>query len=99
MTHVTCRLVTIIAEPVLEDRLTRELASLGARGWTVTDSRGSGSRQLRASDEGAGIRLETIVSEAIAEQIVAHVAAHYFASYAVIAWTTSVDVVRGEKYV
>ena len=44
MQTVTLTLVTIIAEPVLEEMLTRELRHLGARGFTVTESRGEGSR-------------------------------------------------------
>lgn len=99
MATTPCKLVTIIAEPVLAERLTRDLLALGARGWTLSETRGEGSRQLRASDEGEGIRVESIVGDAVAEKILAHVAAHYFPHYAVIAWLTPVEVVRGEKYV
>lgn len=100
MAATTLRLVTIVAEPVLEARLVRDLRTLGASGWTLTESRGEGSRGMRASDvPGAGIRLEVVTSPAVADRIVAHVAQHYFPNYAVIAWVASVEVVRGEKYV
>ncbi|HEX9165866.1 MAG TPA: hypothetical protein VF862_08125 [Gemmatimonadales bacterium] len=94
------RLVTIVAEPVLESRLVRDLKALGASGWTLTESRGEGSRGMRASDvPGEGIRLEVVASPETADRIVAHVAEHYFPNYAVIAWVCEVQVVRGEKYV
>ncbi len=100
MATTPCRMVTIIAEPVLEERLGRELTELGARGWTVTETRGQGSRGMRASEvPGESIRVETVVSAEVAERVLAHVAAHYFTNYAVIAWVADVEVVRGEKYV
>ena len=34
------KLVTIIAEPVLEPRITQELRKLGASGFTVVEGRG-----------------------------------------------------------
>lgn len=95
----TLQLVTIIAEPVLEEQLTRELRSLGARGFSVSEGRGQGSRGIRASDfGGAHVRLECVVSAASAHAIMDHMAAHYFAHYAVIAWVSEVHVLRGEKY-
>lgn len=100
MPVASLRLITIVAEPVLEARLLKDLRMLGASGWTITESRGQGSRGLRASDlPGAGIRVEVIASAEVADRIVAHVAQHYFPQFAVIAWTTAADVVRGEKYV
>lgn len=99
MQTVPLRLVTIVAEPVLEERLTTALRRLGASGWTVTDSRGEGSRGIRASEvPGQSIRIETLVSPAVADAVLTHVAEAYFPRYAVIAWMATADVVRGDKY-
>jgi nitrogen regulatory protein P-II 2 len=96
---VPLRKVTIVAEALLEDRLLRDLRDLGSRGFTITETRGEGSRGTRAADfEGPNVRIETIVSPTVADAIVAHVAEHYFEHYAVIAWVNDVEVVRGEKY-
>lgn len=96
---VPLKLVTIVAEPVLEERIVRALHELGARGHTVTASHGAGSRGMRASDPpGEGVRIEAVVGPEAAERILAHVAEHYFPNYAVIAFVTDVHVVRGEKY-
>lgn len=100
MHTVPLKLVTIVAEPVLEQRIAESLRRLGARGHTVTAAHGSGSRGMRASDPpGESVRIEVVVSAAVAERILDHVAANYFPNYAVIAFVTNIDVVRGEKYV
>ncbi|MCS7058201.1 MAG: transcriptional regulator [Meiothermus sp.] len=99
MALVARKLVTIIAEGFLEERLVREIKRLGAKGYTITEARGEGSRGVRASEwEGNNIRLETIVSPEVAEKILAHLAEVYFPNYAVIAYVETVEVVRGEKY-
>jgi nitrogen regulatory protein PII len=98
--RVPLKLVTIVAEPVLEEQLTNLLRRLGARGFTVTESRGEGSRGMRASEvPGQGVRIESVVSEAVADRILEQVARQYFTNYAVIAFVSEVEVVRGEKYV
>lgn len=99
MHTIPLRKITIVGEALLEDRLLAELGGLGARGFTITDTRGQGARGIRAIDwEGRNVRIETIVSPEVADAILAHVAANYFAHYAVIAWVEDVEVVRGEKY-
>jgi len=93
------KLVTIIAEAVLEDRLLRELRGLGARGYTIGEVRGEGTRGIHASDwEGPSLRIETLVGPDVAAKILAHLAARYFADYAVVAYAADVEVVRGAKY-
>jgi nitrogen regulatory protein P-II 2 len=93
------KLVTIIAEPVLESRLTSELRRLGATGWTVVEGRGEGSRGIHAAEiPGINIRIESIVTPTVAQAITQHMATHYFADYEVIAYVSDVLVVRSEKY-
>jgi len=97
---VPSKLVTIVAEPVLEEQLVSELHQLGARGHTVVPSRGAGSRGMRATDPpGDGVRIEVVVSDVVADRLLDHVATRYFPHYAVIAFVSDVQVVRGEKYV
>ena len=100
MHTVSLKLVTIVAEPVLEEQLTQVLHTLGAKGHTVGEVHGAGSRGMRASDPpGEGVRIEAVVSAEVADRILTHVAEHYFPHYAVIAFVAAVDVVRGDKYV
>jgi len=97
-THLL-KLVTIIAEPVLESRLTTELRQLGASGWNVSEGRGEGSRGIHAAEiPGVNVRIESIVTSDVADRIVEHMATHYFTNYGVIAYVTEVAVVRSAKY-
>jgi nitrogen regulatory protein P-II 2 len=96
---VPLKRVTIVAESLLESRLTQDLERLGARGWTVLEARGKGSRGVRSSAiDGSNLQIETLVSAELAERILAHVAERYFEDFAVIAYVDTVEVVRGEKY-
>lgn len=92
-------LVTIVAESILERRLTSALRELSASGFTVSSAHGEGSRGTRSGEwEGGNVRIETVVGPQLADAILAHLAARYFEHYAVIAWTTEVHVLRGDKY-
>lgn len=100
METVSLKLVTIVAETVLAERITEDLKRLGAKGFTVTEARGEGSRHLRAGEiPGQNIKIESVVSEAVAARVVDHVAQAYFSHYATIVYVSDVGVVRGEKYV
>jgi nitrogen regulatory protein P-II 2 len=99
MQTVALKLVTIIAEAVLEERLIREMKQLGAKGYTIGEVIGQGSRGIRASDwEGKNIKLEVLVSHEVADAILQHIADTYFAHYAVIIYVQDVQVIRSEKY-
>ncbi len=93
------KLVTIVGESVLAERLPAELRSLGATGWTMVDAQGEGSRGMRSGlVTGDNLRLEVVVTEAVADRILDALADHYFKNYALVAWVSDVQVVRGEKY-
>lgn len=99
MNPVPMKLVTIIAEAVLEEQLLRELRELGARGYTLTEAEGEGTRGVHASDwEGKNLKIELLVGAEVADRIIDFVAERYFRHYAVVAYTYDVQVVRGEKY-
>ncbi len=93
-------LLTIVAEHVLRDRLIHDIQQAGARGFTVYEVEGEGSRHRRVSEVlGSNIKIETIVSAEVSDRLLSILARDYFPNYAVIAYTQSVQVVRGEKYV
>lgn len=99
MHTVPLTLVTIVCEAVLGEPLVRALHALGVRGHTLSSALGQGSRGMRTGEiPGDNVRIETIVSPALAESILALLAEQYFPNYAVVAWATEVHVVRGEKY-
>ena len=99
MSTLSLRLVTIIIEAVLEDRLVRDLKQLGASGYTRSDVRGEGRRQVRDPWEGNNVKIEALVSPEVAERIVAHLNEAYAPLYAVVAWVVDVQAVIAEKYI
>ena len=98
MQTVTYRLVTIVAERVVRDRILASIHNLGATGHTIQDVRGEGTRRASLSREAASVKIETVVPPDVAEKIVAHVAAAYFTHHSVIVYVNDVEVVRGSKY-
>ena len=100
MHTITLKLVTIVTERILEDRLLHTIVDLGAKGYTLTQATGKGSRGVRASEwAGPDTRIEALVSEPVAEAIVAHIADQFFEHYAVIVYVQDAEVVRGDKYI
>ncbi len=100
MNENSLKLVTVVVERIIRDRVVADLRRLGARGHTLTDVSGEGSRGVRASEwEGSNVKIEAVVSPTVAEAIIDHIAATYFENFAVIVYAQDVQVVRGDKYV
>jgi nitrogen regulatory protein PII len=99
MERVPLEVVTIVAETVLEEPITKGLLERGATGFTVTPSHGRGSRGIRSGDvPGESVRIEVVVDDAAADRILTWIHDAYFPNYAVITWVTPADVLRGDKY-
>ncbi len=100
MTDNTVKLVTIITEAALESQLVREVEEHGAHGYTLTNARGKGSRGTRSAswEANANIRLEVICDKEVARLSSEHVTTKYFEHYAMVIFTSDIEVVRPEKY-
>ena len=99
MSTSTISLVTIVAEGVLRERLLSELLELGARGYTVGEVEGHGTRGVSTFFwTGTQVRIEVLTSPEVADRILDHVQAEYFTHYSVIAYVSEVRVIRSEKY-
>ncbi len=60
---------------------------------------GEGPRNRRVSDlEGGNVRIETLVSHATADAIMAKPATDWFPHSAVVAWVTDLEVAREDRY-
>ena len=91
--------VTIVGENSFEERLVKELHELGATGYTYTVVHGEGARGARPSTwNGPNAEIEVIVTPAVADRILEHVAKNYFESHAIIAYADDVQVIRPEKF-
>jgi nitrogen regulatory protein P-II 2 len=99
MPKVGRQLVTIIIEAAVESRLVDDVKRLGAKGYSVGHVRGEGRSASHLQDlNGPSMRLETIVTDQVAEVILAHLEAEYFGRYAVVVWVSPVDVLRPERF-
>ena len=91
------KLLTIVAEAPLEQRLIQNLERCGATGYTITDARGKGTRGVRNAlwEHSGNIRLEVLCDVAIADAIVVHLKDHFYNNYAMVLFISDVDVLRG----
>lgn len=92
------RLVTIVAEAVVEERLLRDLRAWGVAGFSVSRSEGDPFGARVADVEGAMVRIECIVSDNLAEEVMEALSKLYLPRYKVIAYDHDVRVVRDDKY-
>jgi len=94
------QLLTIITEARLESLLLKDIDRLGAKGYTVTDARGKGSRGVRGGDwqPSQNIRLEIICTEPVAAVISGHMQERYYDNYAMVLFQSEVFVLRPEKF-
>ncbi len=95
----TAKLVTIITDEAIENKIVTELRSVAVKGFTITEARGEGLNSPHSSSwEGKSIRIETLVSEAKGEKIVEIMADKYLDKYAMIIFTSDVKVFRSERF-
>ena len=93
------KLVTVIALDSLEERLVKDLKGCGIKGYTIEEAKGEGLQSSHFTDwEGRNIRIETLVNEETALVIMQMLSDHYFEKYGVIAFTSTVEVLRKERF-
>lgn len=91
--------VTIVSERLLKDEIIRLIKQAGASGYTLSAVEGEGSRGVRAGDwEGRNLKLETLVSDEVADKILNDLHQRFLEDFAVIAWVTEVRVLRRGKF-
>jgi len=92
--------LTIISESLLREEIVALIRRHGATGFTLSKVEGQGSRGVRASEwEGRNLKFEVILGVSTADEILDEISAKYFEDYAVIAWLTEVEVLRGHKFI
>lgn len=100
MTNDNIRLITIFTETALESQLIKCINRLGAPGYTITNARGKGSHGLRDAswEANSNIRMEIICSEKVANDITKALYETYYDDYAMVIFSSNVDVMRPEKF-
>jgi nitrogen regulatory protein PII len=94
------KLLTIIAEALLEEPLTAELEELGVPGYTITEARGKGRHGVRNSgwEHSANILMEIVCEEELARAILAMLEEKFFENYAIVVFLSDVEVLHPEKF-
>ena len=94
------KLVTIVCESVLEDRIVEVLRECGAHGHTAFDVRGSGRQGDRNADltESGNVQIDVIAKPAVAESVLERLHTNYFQDYAMVAYESDVRVMRPNKF-
>lgn len=84
------RVITVVAEAILEDSLVGDIRRLGATGYTISDVRGWGKHGNRRGDwrQGGNIRIEVLGSEALCAAIAEHLRQNYQEDYGLLIFTT-----------
>lgn len=99
MNRTPRRLLTLVAESGLENRLVTMMHAAGAKGYTVSSAHGQGPRDQRAGDiSGGNIRIESVLTDDVLDIIVAKLQEDYFPHYAVSSWIADVEVIRDDRY-
>ncbi|MBL8701432.1 MAG: transcriptional regulator [Alphaproteobacteria bacterium] len=100
------KLVVILSEPELADRLVAEIQALGARGFSRYDGYSEWRRGRGPDDapgphdwQGTHTRIETVVRGEVAHAILERLAKAYFEHYAVFAYVVDATIARRERYV
>jgi len=100
MSLIELKLITIVSERLLKNQIIKKIQECGAKGYTMVEATGEGSRGIRASEfEGRNIKFEVIASNEVANKIFQVISAEYFENFAVIVYSQNVEVVRGDKYI
>lgn len=93
------KLLVIVAEAVLRDRLVEELKTLGVPGCTLTTAMSWAGHGLGEIEyEGPSVRLELVATPEVVDAILLALTQRYFPEWSVMAWVSDVSVVRPEKY-
>ena len=94
------KLLTVITESDIEDRLIKNFNILGAKGYTISSVRGKGEKGLRNDiwSSNSNIKIEIVCDDKVCEKIVEFLQLNYLKNYAMILFIVDVNVLRTCKF-
>lgn len=94
------KLVTIVCEAILEERVVELLRECGAHGHTAYPVRGSGHQGERSADmsDNANVQLQAIVKPSVAEAVLSRLQIELFRTFAMVAYESDIRVLRPDKF-
>jgi len=92
--------VTVVAEQTLEESLIGKFIELGASGYTSMSCQGAGRRTMAAGNDSgnAQVRIEAVVSQKVANQILEYLRAEVAPNHRITACTETVEVLRHDNF-
>ncbi|MFO1494480.1 MAG: hypothetical protein U1F26_07460 [Lysobacterales bacterium] len=93
------RLLTIIAERLLKDRILHHLDQLGVSGYTLMDSAGRGARGLIVDEwQGDNVEIQVLAPRESIDRVAQRLRERYFEHHSIVLYAQDVDVLRPAKY-
>lgn len=94
------KLVTIICEAFARNFVVDTLKDVGAHGFTLFPVEGQGAQGSRIADieEFANIQIEVVLPPEQALTLLERLERDYFARFAMIAYSTDIEVIRSAKF-
>lgn len=94
MKNSMSKVLTIITESVIEQKLIKCLKELGAPGYTIEEVRGEGRRGIRRNDwdQSGNIRVQIVCNEKLARDIAEYLQEKFTESYAMFIFMFDADV-------
>ena len=94
------KLVTIVCEALARTSVTGLLKEIGAHGYTLFSVEGVGAQGSRVADieEFANIQIEVVLPPESALKLMSRLEQEFFARFAMIAYSSDIDVIRSAKF-
>lgn len=98
MPSVPLKLLTVVVEAVLADRLSQAMLEAGALGFTMTSARGVGARNRHVKTGAPNVKIEVLAGAAITQCLLKMLAEHWYPNHPMVAWVHDVDLTYSEQY-
>ena len=99
MKTINLKLLTIVCEPILTQKITDHIRNVGAKGFTLTEVRGEGSSKRHSGEvPEQKLKIEVLASSEITKNLMDEIAALYFQDYSLIIYATDAVVIRADKF-
>lgn len=94
------KLLTIVCESLAREHLELLLREAGVSGWTAFEVEGLGHHGARTGEmrEFGNTQFEVIVQPPLAAELLGRLERDYFPRFAMVAFTTDVEVLRRDKF-
>ena len=94
------KLLTVVCEILAQKNIIGILEKHEVSGYTVYEAEGSGAKGIRGKGlkNEKNVKIETIAAEKTVEEIIEDILSTLISDYAIIFYTSDVQVARGEKF-